>query len=240
MPRILVVDDEPAVRNTVSLVLSGAEFEVDTAVDGETALQQASRDNYDLYILDLRLPGVSGVQVCRELRHMTLVPILILTGLNEELDKVLGLEAGADDYLTKPFGAMELLARVRALLRRAKIGGGTGSPTDGGKAPGGLVATTRLRVGELEIDLIARTVVRAGRPVRLSHREFDLLSYLARHPGQAFSAVDLIKEVWGYQDANDTRTVLVHVRWLRQKLERYPSNPELIETVKGEGYRLRA
>ncbi len=111
------MDDEPAVRNTVSLVLSGAEFEVDTAVDGETALQQASRDNYDLYILDLRLPGVSGVQVCRELRHMTLVPILILTGLNEELDKVLGLEAGADDFVVKPFNPLELKGRLRAGAR---------------------------------------------------------------------------------------------------------------------------
>lgn len=239
MPRVLVVDDEPAIRNTLSTILPGVGLDVDTALDGETALQKARETRYDLIILDLRLPGLDGVEVCRRLRKQSQLPILMLTGLGEEMDKVLGLEAGADDYLTKPFGGMELLARVRALLRRAPVGAGAPSrqfEVAGPQEP----LTARVRVGDLEIDLIERKVSMSGHSVKLSHREFELLSFLARHPGQAFPSAHLLKKVWGYEDTGDTRTVLVHVRWLRQKLEEDPSAPRLIETVRGSGYRLRA
>lgn len=239
MPRVLVVDDEPAVRNTLSVILPRAGFEVDTASDGEAALEIAGDTLYDLIILDLRLPGMDGVEVCRRLRKVSPIPILMLTGLDQELDKVLGLEAGADDYLTKPFGSLELLARVRALLRRAQKGAAANpSPAEDSDTQEPL--TTRVRVNELEIDLIGRKVWISGRSVKLSHKEFELLSFLARHPGQAFSSPYLLNEVWGYSDTGDTRTVLVHIRWLRQKLEEDPSMPKIIETVKGSGYRLRA
>ena len=233
-----MVDDEPAVRNTLSVILPGAGFQVDAVSDGEAALDMARDTPYDLIILDLRLPGLDGVEVCRRLRKGSHVPILMLTGLNQELDKVLGLEAGADDYLTKPFGSLELLARVRALFRRAQQGTAYSSPSGDSENPEPL--TTRVRVNDLEIDLIGRKVWISGRQVKLSHKEFELLSFLACHPGQAFSSPYLLNEVWGYSDTGDTRTVLVHIRWLRQKLEEDPSRPRLIETIKGSGYRLRA
>lgn len=239
MPRILVVDDEPAVRSAVSAILSGVGFDVNTVSDGETALETSLADPHDLIILDLCLPGLDGVEVCRRLRKESLVPILMLTGLGEELDKVLGLEACADDYLTKPFGALELLARVRVLLRRAQKDSGVRLPQSESWAIEEPFAAARLRINNLEIDLIGRKVLISGKPVKLSHREFDLLSYLSRHPGQPFSAAHLLREVWGYRDTTDTRTVLVHIRWLRQKMERDASVRDLIETIKGKGYRLR-
>ena len=239
MLRVLVVDDDPAVRDTLSVILPKAGLEVDTASDGESALDKTFENSYDLIILDLRLPGLDGVEVCRRVLKGSPIPILMLTGLDQELDKVLGLEAGADDYLTKPFGALELLARVRALLRRAQ-GGTTAHPLPEDVADAQERLTTRVRVNDLELDLIGRKVWLSDRPVKLSHREFELLSFLARHPGQAFSSPYLLNEVWGYNDVGDTRTVLVHIRWLRQKLEEDPSSPKLIETVKGKGYRLRA
>jgi len=221
--KILVVDDEPTLVATLRYNLEQENFEVYTAIDGEGALEAARAARPDLVVLDLMLPGVSGLEVCRILRKETSVPILMLTARGTEIDKVVGLELGADDYVTKPFGMQELMARVRALLRRA----GT-QPEE----PGDIVTS-----GNLTIDLMRREAFRDGERVHLKPKEFDLLHFLVRHPGRAFTREQLLNDIWGYQFAGDTRTVDVHIRWLRQKIEDDPGQPTRLVTVRGTGYR---
>ncbi|RLC59536.1 MAG: DNA-binding response regulator [Chloroflexi bacterium] len=223
---ILVVDDEPTLVATLKYNLERESFRVLEAADGEAALETARAARPDLIVLDLMLPGLSGLEVCRILRKETRVPIIMLTAKDAEVDKIVGLETGADDYVTKPFGMPELMARVRALLRRAEAG-----PDE---------ASGVLESGDLRVDLTRREVQRGGSPLRLKPRELDLLICFMRRRGRAFSREELLKQVWGYEFADDTRTVDVHVRWLRQKIEPDPANPSRLITVRGVGYRFEA
>ncbi|HEY3082602.1 MAG TPA: response regulator transcription factor [Chloroflexota bacterium] len=233
MARILVVDDEPTLVATLDYNLRREGHEVVIARDGESALAQAQRVAPDLVLLDVMLPKLDGFEVCRALRRDSMVPILLLTAKDSEIDKVVGLEIGADDYITKPFSMRELLARVKAQLRRsARVEG------DGRAAPGQPERGAPLAVAGIEIDPRARTVQREGRRVHLKPKEFDLLTFLAQNRGHVFSRDQLLEKVWGYAFNGDSRTVDVHVRWLREKLEEQPSQPKLIETVRGVGYRL--
>jgi len=245
--RILVVDDEPTIREMLSYNLRRDGFIVETADDGREALALARSTPPDLVVLDIMLPGMDGFQVCRVLRQESNVPILVLSARGEEFDRVHGLELGADDYLTKPFAMRELLARVRSLLRRAQLpptrseATGNESASSSGNGQGGQAATAviaaALVVGNLEVDVARRRANRGGTALTLKPKEFDLLHYLVRNPGIVLSRDALLREVWGYDYPIDTRTVDVHVRWLRQKVEDDPSAPRLIETVRGFGYR---
>ena len=234
---VLVVDDENILRETLSYNLRREGFTVHAAADGNEALRLAKAFPPDAVVLDVMLPGMDGLDVCRALRVHSSVPILLLSARGEEIDRVVGLEIGADDYLTKPFAMRELLARVRAMIRRARM------PVH---APADKTSETTARsagvisLGRLEIDGPKRRVSLGGQPVALKPKEFDLLFYLARHPGVVLSRDAVLREVWGYDFPMDTRTVDVHIRWLRQKLEDDPANPRLIETVRGYGYRLEA
>ena len=220
---ILVVDDEPTLVATLKYNLERESFRVLAAADGEAALEAARTGRPDLIVLDLMLPGLSGLEVCRILRKETRVPIIMLTAKDAEVEKVVGLETGADDYVTKPFGMPELMARVRALLRRAE--------------PGANEASDVVESGDLCVDLTRREVQRGGSPLRLKPKELDLLGFFMRRRGRAFSREELLNQVWGYEFADDTRTVDVHVRWLRQKIERDPAQPSRLITVRGVGYR---
>ncbi len=220
---ILVVDDEPTLVATLKYNLERESFRVLEAADGEAALEAARAGRPDLIVLDLMLPGLSGLEVCRILRKETRVPIIMLTAKDAEVDKVVGLETGADDYVTKPFGMPELMARVRALLRRAE--------------PGADGASDVVESGDLRVDMTRREVQRGGSPLRLKPRELDLLGFFMRRRGRAFSREELLNQVWGYEFADDTRTVDVHVRWLRQKIESDPAQPSRLITVRGVGYR---
>ncbi len=220
---ILVVDDEPTLVATLKYNLERESFRVLEAADGEAALEAARTGHPDLIVLDLMLPGLSGLEVCRILRKETRVPIIMLTAKDAEVDKVVGLETGADDYVTKPFGMPELMARVRALLRRAE--------------PGADDAPDVVESGDLRVDLARREVRRGGSPLRLKPKELDLLGFFMRRRGRAFSREELLNQVWGYEFADDTRTVDVHVRWLRQKIEPDPAQPSRLITVRGVGYR---
>jgi DNA-binding response OmpR family regulator len=219
--KILVVDDEPILRDTLALNLRQAGYQVVTAEDGARALETASAEAPDLVILDLMLPELDGLTVCRSLRQHSSVPILILTARTGELDKIVGLESGADDYLTKPFSLGELQARIRALLRRA------------GAATGG----DELRSGNLSLNLVSRRAFLDERELVLSPKEFSLLMELMRHQGAVLSRDLLLTRVWGYDYYGDSRTVDVHVRWLREKVEDDASRPGRIVTVRGIGYR---
>jgi DNA-binding response OmpR family regulator len=236
---VLLVDDEATLRDTVAYNLRREGFGVELASDGQEALDKARRHRPELIILDIMLPHLDGLQVCRTLRAESTVPILLLSARSEEFDRVLGLELGADDYLTKPFAMRELLARVRAMLRRSQM---SASPPVGTVAPA-LASTSAgernasLKAGDVTIDLARREANVAGEPLLLKPKEFDLLTYLVRHPGIVMSRDALLREVWGYDFPIDTRTVDVHVRGLRQKLEHDPSRPQRIETVRGYGYR---
>ena len=229
MAKILVVDDERILLDTLRYNLSKAGHEVKTAADGESALRAAREQQPDLVILDVMLPKIDGFDVCRTLRKESSIPILMLTARDDEVDKVLGLELGADDYLTKPFSVRELMARVKALLRRAEMA----QPEQQDRAG------KTLRDEELEVDLVSHRATRGGLPLHLKPKEFDLLAFMMSRRGQAFSRDQLLQQVWGYDYAGDTRTVDVHIRWLREKIEIDPSNPQLIETVRGVGYRFR-
>lgn len=223
MKTVLVVEDEPTLVATLRYNLERDGHLVLTASDGDAALSIARAQKPDLIVLDLMLPGMSGLEVTRILRRETGVPILMLTARAEETDKVVGLELGADDYVTKPFSMRELLARVRALLRRAEM------------PPG--AADELITTGDLEVDLKSRRVRRKGEELQLKPKEFDLLAHLARNRGRAFTREQLLDQVWGYEYAGDTRTVDVHVSWLRQKVEDVPSKPTRLITVRGTGYR---
>ena len=223
--RILVVDDDPTVSEIVARYLERDGYAVETVGDGRVALDRALADPPDLVILDLMLPGMDGLEVCRRLRALAPVPIVVLTARGQEADRIVGLELGADDYVAKPFSTKELVARVRAVLRRAK-GPLAAQP-----------AGVSLHVdGDLEVDIAARQARRAGAVVALTAREFELLAFLMRHPGQAFRREELLEQVWGYR-YGDTSTVTVHVRRLREKIEPDPAAPCRIATVWGVGYR---
>lgn len=225
--RILVVEDDRNLSDTLRYNLRKEGYDVATAGDGAEALDMCRRETFDLVILDIMLPKVSGFEVCRVLRKGKTVPILMLTARDDEVDKVVGLEIGADDYMTKPFSMRELLARVRAMLRRANISGREGP---------GVEAT--LSIGDLEIDTARHRVLCRGSELSLTAKEHDLLVFLARHKGYVFSREQLLDKVWGYDYAGDTRTVDVHVRWLRRKIETDPAHPRHLMTVRGTGYRL--
>ncbi len=221
---ILVVDDEPTLLETLALNLRQAGYEVITATDGVDALQQARSANPGLVILDLMLPEIDGLTVCRSLRQLSQVPVLILTARTGELDKIVGLESGADDYLTKPFSLGELLARVRALLRRARSGH----------------TADDIRSGNLHLNLVSRRSFIDDREIILGPKEFSLLAELMRHRGAVLTRDLLLARIWGYDYLGDSRTVDVHVRWLREKIEVDPTHPERIRTVRGIGYRFES
>jgi DNA-binding response OmpR family regulator len=224
---ILLVDDEDAVQKLLAYPLERDGFRVVQARDGEEALAKFDEERVDLVVLDLMLPKVDGLEVCKRLRATSTVPIIMLTARDDELDKVLGLELGADDYITKPFSIREFRSRVRALLRRAAI------PA----APNGRDET--IERDSLRIDVARRDVEVGGRPVQLTYVEFELLRTLALSPGRVFTRELLLQALWGGSDYREPRTIDVHVRHLREKLERDPSEPEYILTVRGVGYRFR-
>ncbi|NJN15842.1 MAG: response regulator transcription factor [Oscillochloris sp.] len=228
--RILVVDDEPTIREVVGLYLRRDGFEVDIAADGEEALTMIERQRPDLIVLDLMLPGVDGMQITRQVRASGNLPIIMLTARGEEIDRVLGLELGADDYVTKPFSPRELVARVRAVLRRTQSAGDSARES----------SNTPVLVGPLRIEPAARTATIHGRALNLTLREYDLLLFLARRPGQVFSREQLLDQVWGYTFASDASTVTVHIRRLREKIEDDPTTPKRIQTVWGVGYKFEA
>ena len=223
---ILLVDDEESVQKLLTYPLEREGFRVVQARDGDEALAHFASDDIDLVVLDIMLPKVDGLEVCRRLRARSPVPIIMLTARDDELDKVVGLELGADDYITKPFSIREFRSRVRALLRRTQL-----SP---GAAQGDVI-----RADGLEIDLARRAVDVRGKRVQLTYLEFELLRMLASHPGRVYTRRTLLEALWGGADFRDQRTIDVHVRHLREKLERDPSDPEYIFTVRGAGYRFR-
>jgi len=227
---VLVVEDEESLLQTLRYNLSRAGHDVRLCTDGRVALDMVMGNPPDLMLLDVMLPGMDGLEICRRVRAevgnpaVSHLPIVMLTARDEEIDKVLGLEVGADDYVTKPFSMHELLARVKAHLRRADMGGLRGE------------APARLESDDLSIDVAARRAVCGRNELRLKRREFDLLVYFLRYPGQVLSRERLLRNVWGYESAGDTRTVDVHVRWLRGKIEHDPTSPKRIQTVRGLGY----
>jgi DNA-binding response OmpR family regulator len=221
--KILVVDDEPTLVATLKYNLEREGYEVVTAADGESGLSAARDTRPDVIVLDLMLPGLDGLDVCRILRREMTAPILMLTAKTEEVDKVVGLELGADDYVTKPFSMRELLARVRALARRAEM-----PPA---------ARPEILTEGDLRVDLRRRQASRGGQPLPMKPREFDLLAFFLRNHGRAFTREQLLNEIWGFDFAGDTRTVDVHIRWLREKIEDEPAKPTRLITVRGVGYR---
>jgi DNA-binding response OmpR family regulator len=224
---VLVVDDEPTVREVVSRYLELGGYRVLVAGDGQAALELAlsTQGPPDLVVLDLMLPGMDGLEVCRRLREVAPVPIVMLTARGHETDRIVGLELGADDYVVKPFSPRELVARVRSVLRRTRTAGDLAGPETG------------LLAGDLMINPSTREVSVAGRPVALTAREFELMLFLARHPRQVFTRGQLLQQVWEYTWLGDTSTVTVHIRRLREKVEDNPSNPQRVQTVYGVGYR---
>jgi DNA-binding response OmpR family regulator len=224
---ILLVDDEDSVQKLLAYPLEREGFRVLQARDGEEALERFAAEHVDLVVLDLMLPKLDGLEVCKRLRASSEVPIIMLTARDDELDKVLGLELGADDYITKPFSIHEFRSRVRALLRRAAVTRPPGEVEDSIRADG------------LEIDVGRRVVTVRGRAVRLTYVEFELLRTLAAHPGRVYSRRMLLEALWGAADYREPRTIDVHVRHLREKLEPDPAEPEYILTVRGVGYRFR-
>src|SRR5262245_46378619 len=227
-PTILLVDDEDAVQKLLTYPLEREGFRVVPARDGEEALERFAESNPDLVVLDIMLPRIDGLEVCKRLRAHSTVPIIMLTARDDELDKVVGLELGADDYITKPFSIREFRSRVRALLRRAKLPAYQGEDGDEVISSNGL-----------KIDVARRTVELDGRAVQLTYVEFELLRTMAASPGRVFSRKMLLEELWGGSDYREPRTIDVHVRHLREKLESDPSTPALIHTVRGVGYRFR-
>ena len=220
--RILLVEDDPSIREVTAMGLGAAGFAVTTAADGVEALERFRTEPYELVLLDIMLPRLDGYEVCRQIRKTSTVPVVMLTARGDTMDVVVGLEAGADDYVRKPFDLPELIARIRAALRRA------GAAADG---------PTELRIGPLVVDVAGRTVARDGADVPLTRTEFDLLHELVRHAGQVLSRDVLLDRVWGYDYLGDSRLVDVAIQRLRAKIEPDPAAPELIQTVRGAGYK---
>jgi two-component system, OmpR family, response regulator len=224
---ILLVDDEESIQKLLTFPLEREGFRVVHARDGEEALARFAQEPIDLVVLDLMLPKIDGLEVCKRLRASSNVPIIMLTARGDELDKVLGLELGADDYITKPFSIREFRSRVRALLRRAATSGHQAARDE------------PIQAGELRVDPARRLVELAGRPIQLTYVEFELLRALAADPGRVFTREQLLRGLWGDSAYREPRTIDVHIRHLREKLERDPGDPEFIFTVRGVGYRFR-
>ena len=223
MKRILLIEDEPGIVLTLTDRLAREGYSVDSAGDGESGLERASKEPFDLLLLDLMLPRMSGFDVCRELRKRGIdTPVIMLTARGQVVDKVVGLKLGADDYVTKPFEMAELLARVEAQLRRAPA---TPHPAEGSV------------FGDIKVDFRRAEATKEGQPLELSAREFQLLRYFLEHRGATLTREELLNEVWGYNSMPSTRTVDVHVAWLRQKIEPNPRHPQFILTVHGMGYK---
>ena len=220
MTLVMVVDDDQDLAEMLSIVLTGAGMEVDLVNRGDLVIDRFNASPPDLVLLDVMLPGIDGVQVCKIIRETSMVPIVMLTAKGDTQDVVLGLEAGADDYMVKPFKPSELVARIRTRLRRA----------------GGEISSN-LTIGDLAIDIVEHTVTRGGKEILLTRLEFDLLVALAKEPGRVFTREALLGEVWGYRHSTDTRLVNVHVQRLRAKIEHDPDNPTIINTVRGIGYK---
>jgi len=231
--KILVADDEPSVRESVGYALQQEGFEVTIATDGDDADTKLGPEiDYDLLVLDIMMPGKSGLDLCRDIRGRSPVPIILLTAKDAEVDKVVGLEVGADDYVTKPFSVRELLGRVRAQLRRRELDRGTGGAPEGGDAGKSIDA------GDVTIDLARHLVTVRGEPVNLTRSEFQVLRLLAENPGQVFSRLEIMEELWQSEFSGDVRACDVHISNLRQKIESDPQDPELVLTVRGVGYKL--
>jgi len=222
---VLVVDDEKTLVKALTFNLQKEGFQVEAAYDGEEALQKVFSLKPDIVVLDLMLPEIDGFEVCRSIRKKLEVPIIMLTARSEDIDKVLGLELGADDYLTKPFNSRELVARIKAILRRS--------------AAYEEESKKQIQIGELHIDLLQHRIRLDGKEVNLTSKEFALLSFLAINAGNVYSREQLLEQVWGYDYYGDVRTVDVHIRHLREKIEADPGNPNLIITVWGTGYKIR-
>jgi two-component system response regulator RegX3 len=221
---VLVVEDEDAIADAVAYALEGEGFEVDRAADGEEALERARRKEYELIVLDLRLPKINGIEVTRILRSESIVPILMLTAKDSEVDRVVGLEVGADDYVTKPFSMAELISRVRAILRRRQLDRLSGDPVR--------------RVGALQLDLVRHEVRVEEQNVRLTPSEFRLLAFLAEQPEKVYTRREIMQHLWQSEYVGDERATDMHVSNLRRKIERDPDNPERVVTVRGIGYKL--
>ena len=226
MAKILVVDDERVLVKGITFNLKNEGYQVETGYDGEEAVELAREGNFDLIILDLMMPKIDGLQACMRIREFSNVPVIMLTARSEDTDKIIGFECGADDYITKPFNILELKARIRAMLRRA----GTAHQKD---------KTSRLQVGHIALDTDERSASKDGQAVDLTAKEFDLMELLMRNPGRVYSRENLLNIVWGYEYAGEYRTVDVHIRRLREKLELDPANPEYILTKWGVGYYLK-
>ena len=225
MAKILVVDDEPILVKGIKFNLEHEGYQVDAGYDGEQAVEMAREGSYDLILLDLMMPKIDGLQACMRIREFSNVPIIMLTARSEDTDKIIGFEYGADDYITKPFNILELKARVRALLRRA---GATEKKQD----------SSMLTMGHIRLDAGERSAWKGDKHVELTAKEFDLMELLMRNPGRVYSRENLLNVVWGYEYIGDFRTVDVHIRRLREKLELDPANPEYIRTKWGVGYYL--
>lgn len=226
--RVLIVDDEKEIRDLLRKYLERELYKVDLAINGEEALILFEKNKYNLIILDVMMPKVDGIEVCRRLRNKTNVPILMLTAKDDEVDKILGLSMGADDYITKPFSINEVVARVKAIMRRFLILGSDGSSHE----------KTLIRFKDITIDLKKYTVIKAGEEVALTAKEFELLKFFASHPEQVFTKTQLFRNVWNSEYLEDDNTVMVHIRKLRLKIEDNPSDPKYIQTVWGIGYKL--
>ncbi|HLQ47675.1 MAG TPA: response regulator transcription factor [Candidatus Dormibacteraeota bacterium] len=224
---ILVVDDETTLRETLVDALEAEGFRVVSAADGRAALTVFRAERPDLVLLDLMLPELSGIEVCRIIRAESGVPIVMLTAKDSEIDKVVGLELGADDYVTKPFSVRELSARIRALFRRAEQSVTAENPP------------AVVDLGRVQVDIAGHRLLRDGDALPVKPKAFELLVFLLRHPGQVFTRDQLLERVWGYDYAGETRTVDVHVHWLRSQIEEEPSSPRFIHTVRGVGYGFR-
>ena len=226
--KILVVDDEKLLVKGITFNLENEGYEVTAAYDGEAAVELAKKESFDLIILDLMMPVLSGTEACMKIREFSDVPIIMLTARSEDADKLMGFACGADDYVTKPFNILELKARIRALLRRAGAERSAAQPE-----------SQQLRCGNLVLDLASRSALRDGVPVTLTAKEFDLMELFLRNPNRVFSRTSLLDQVWGYEYQGDDRTVDVHIRRLREKLEEVPASPAYIMTKWGVGYYLK-
>jgi two-component system response regulator RegX3 len=227
MSRILVVEDEETLAEAISFLLSKEGFEIEIAETGPAAIEAFDKNGADLILLDLMLPGLSGTEVCRQIRSKSAVPIIMLTAKDSEIDKVVGLEIGADDYVTKPYSSRELIARIRAVLRRGELGDAT-------------TVEGILSAGPIRLDSDRHVISVNGDQVALPLKEFELLEFLMRNSGRVLTRMQLIDRVWGSDYVGDTKTLDVHIKRLRAKVEKDPANPELIQTVRGMGYKLEA